>query len=224
MIFAWDFTDNFLRPLSRMGGFFLLILGIMWIIYALYETKRRGSFKKRKVEDWDFDVTKFLKGLTYIGFIVGIFSILSGVGELILNEYPSMAYNALNPGAGRSTFTAIFLIIFGILTFFKPINDLPIASIIGVMAATALVVIIALIIPNGVVEFIAGFIDPKIVLIILFIIIFAIVALIVKFYIGVLIAISKLISWPPLAFIFAVFCLIQGFLLLVIGVSITGYI
>ncbi|KKL85296.1 hypothetical protein LCGC14_1956130, partial [marine sediment metagenome] len=193
---------------------------VMWIIYALYETMRRGSFKKRKVEDWDFDITKFLKGLTYIGFIVGIFSILSGVGELILDEYPSMAYDKT---AGRSLFTAIFLIFFGILTFFKPINDLPIASIIGLMVASALVVIIALIIPQGVVEFIAGFIDPKIVLIVFFIIIFTIIALTVKFYMGGLMAISKLISWPPLALIVAVFCLIQGFLLLVIGVSITGY-
>jgi len=54
-------------------------------------------------------------------------------------------------------------------------------------------------------------------------VVFAIVALTVKFYIGSLMAISKAISWPPLAFIIAVFCLLQGFLLLVIGVSITGF-
>jgi hydrogenase/urease accessory protein HupE len=54
-------------------------------------------------------------------------------------------------------------------------------------------------------------------------VVFAIVALTVKFYIGVLMAISKAISWPVLAFIVAAFCLLQGFLLLVVGVSITGY-
>ena len=102
MIFAWDFTENFIRPLSKWGGFFFLILGIMWIIYALYETKRRGSFKKRKVQEWDFDVTKFLKGLTYIGFLVGIFSMMSGIGRLILDEPPSVAYATANPGAGSA--------------------------------------------------------------------------------------------------------------------------
>ena len=161
MIFAWDFTENFLRPLSQWGGFFFLILGIMWIIYALYETKRRGSFKKRKVESWDFDVTKFLKGLTYFGFIVGIFSILSGAGELILNEPPSTAYAALNPTAGKSIFTAIILIVFGIFTFLKPINDLPIASVIGLMVASLIVAIIALAIPQQLVEVIAVFIDQR---------------------------------------------------------------
>jgi len=220
LIFAFDFTKNILRPLSQWGGFFLLLLGIIWIIYAIYETKRRGSFKKRKVETWDFDVTKFLKILTYFGFIVGIFSILSGVGELILDEPPSKAYDLTE---GKSIFTAIILIVFGIFTFLKPINDLPIASIIGLMVASLIVAIIALAIPPKLVEVIAVFIDPKILLVIIFIIIFAIIALTAKFYMSGVMAISKALSWPPLAFIVAAFCLIQGFLLLVIGVSISGY-
>lgn len=223
MIFTFDFTKNILKPLSQWGGFFLFLLGIIWIIYALYETKRRGSFKKRKVETWDFDVTKFLKVLTYFGFIVGIFSILSGVGALILDVPPSTAYALKNPTVGRSLFTAIILIVFGIFTFLKPINDLPIASVIGLMVASLIVAIIALAIPEKFVEAIAVFIDPKILLVIIFIIIFAIIALTAKFYMSGVMAISKALSWPPLAFIVAAFCLIQGFLLLVIGVSISGY-
>jgi hypothetical protein len=223
LIFAFDFTENILRPLSQWGGFFLVLLGIIWIIYAIYETKRRGSFKKRKVETWDFDVTKFLKILTYFGFLVGIFSILSGVGELILDVPPSNLFAELNPTAGKSLFTAIILIVFGIFTFLKPINDLPIASVIGLLVASLIVAIIALAIPQQLVEVIAVFIDPKILLIIIFIIIFAIVALTAKFYMSGVMAISKALSWPPLAFIVAAFCLIQGFLLLVIGVSISGY-
>lgn len=223
MIFTFDFTKNILKPLSQWGGFFLFLLGIIWIIYALYETKRRGSFKKRKVETWDFDVTKFLKVLTYFGFIVGIFSILSGVGALILDVPPSTAYALKNPTVGRSLFTAIILIVFGIFTFLKPINDLPIASVIGLMVASLIVAIIALAIPEKFVEAIAVFIDPKILLVIIFIIIFAIIALTAKFYMSGVMAISKALSWPPLAFIVAAFCLIQGFLLLVVGVSISGY-
>ena len=223
MIFQFDFTENILRPLSQWGGFFLLLLGIIWIIYAIYETKRRGSFKKRKVETWDFDVTKFLKILTYFGFIVGIFGILSGVGQLILDVPPSTAYALLNPTAGKSLFTAIILIVFGMFTFLKPINDLPIASVIGLLLASLIVAIIAIAIPQQLVEVIAVFIDPKILLIIIFIIIFAIIALTAKFYMSGVMAISKALSWPPLAFIVAAFCLIQGFLLLVVGVSISGY-
>lgn len=220
MIFQWDFTENFLRPLSRWGGFFFLILGIMWLIYAIYETKRRGSFKKRKVESWDFDITKFLKGLTYIGFLVGIFSMLSGIGELILNEAPSVAYATAHPGAGRNYFSAILLIVFGIFTFLKPLNDLPIASIVGLIVAIAAALIVCFLIPPVLVEHIAIHFDPKWFFIILFIVILAVVAILVKFYIGGIMGISKVISWPPFAFIVAVVCLVQGILLLVLGISI----
>ena len=205
MIYQFDFTEGFMRPLAEFAGFFLLILGVMWMVYAVYETRRRGSFKERKVEDWNFKITKFLKFLTYLGIVVGIFSLISGVGGLILDQPPSVA-----------------LIIFGILTLLKPLNDLPISSVIGILLATVVVVIVALAIPDKVVEVIAVFINPKLLLVIIFIVVFAIVALTVKFYIGALMTISKAISWPPLAFIIAVFCLLQGFLILVIGVSITG--
>ena len=148
---------------------------------------------------------------------------MSGVGALILDVPPSTAYALKNPTVGRSLFTAIILIVFGIFTFLKPINDLPIASVIGLMVASLIVAIIALAIPEKFVEAIAVFIDPKILLVIIFIIIFAIIALTAKFYMSGVMAISKALSWPPLAFIVAAFCLIQGFLLLVVGVSISGY-
>ena len=94
---------------------------------------------------------------------------------------------------------------------------------IGILLASLIVVVAVSAIPDQVVELIAVFIDPKLLLLIIFIVVFAVVALTVKFYIGVLMAISKAISWPVLAFVLAAFCLLQGFLLLVVGVSITGY-
>ena len=210
-----------MRPLAEFAGFLILILGVMWLVYAFYETKRRGSFKERKVEDWNFDITKFLKVLTYLGIIVGVFSLISGIGGLILDQPPSVAY-ALNTQPSKSLFTSVFLIIVGVLTLLKPLNDLPISSVLGILLASIVVVILALAIPEEAVEVIAVFINPKLLLVIVFIVVFAIVALTVKFYIGALMAISKAISWPPLAFILGAFCLLQGFLLLVIGVSITG--
>ena len=214
-----DFTDVFLRPLAEFAGFFTLVLGVMWLVYAIYEAKRRGSVKKRKVEDWNFDVTKFLKFFTYFGIIVGTLSILSGVGGLILNQPPSVAYGS----DGASIFTSVFLIILGILTLLKPLNDLPISSVLGILLASIVVAVVFFAIPDQVYELIDVFIDPRLLFVIIFIIVFAIVALTVKFYIGVLMAISKAISWPVIAFIVAFFCLLQGFLLLVIGVSITGF-
>jgi hypothetical protein len=193
------------------------------MIYAFYEAKRRGSFKERKVEDWNFKITKFLKALTYLGFVVGVLSILCGVGGLILNQPPSVAY-AANTQNSASIFTSAFLIILGVLTFLKPINDLPIGSVLGLLLATFVVIFASLAIPDTAVQLIAVFIDPKLFMIILFIVVFAIVALTVKFYIGSLMSVSKAISWPPLAFIIAIFCLLQGFLLLVIGMSITGFL
>ena len=221
MIYQFDFTNNFLRPLAEFAGFFMLILGVIWLVYAIYEAKRRGSVKERKVEEWNFDVTKFLKFLTYFGIVIGILSILSGVGGLILNQPPSRAFAFNNPNA--SIFTSVFLIILGMLTLLKPLNDLPISSVIGILLASIVVVVVAFSIPDQVVQLIAVFIDPRLLLVIIFIIVFAIVALTVKFNIGTLMAISKAISWPVLAFIVAAFCLLQGFLLLVIGVSITGF-
>ena len=218
MIFAWDFKENLLIPLGELGGFFMLLLGFIWLLYAVHETKRRKSFKKRKVEDWDFDMTKFLKGLTYIGFIVGLLCIVSGVSGLMFKIPPSIAYGEGN----RSVFTSILLIVFGILTFVKPANDLPLASIVGMLTATLVVILIALVLPQTVVDVIAAFVNPKILLAIVFIIIFAIVALTAKFYTAGFMAVSKAISWPPLAIIVAIFCLLQGFLLVVIGVSISG--
>ena len=221
LIYQFDFTEGFLRPLAEFAGFFTLILGVMWLVYAIYETKRRGSVKKRKVEDWNFDVTKFLKIFTYLGIVVGILSLLSGVGGLILNQPPSRAFAFNNPNA--SLFASVFLIILGIFTLLKPLNDLPISSVIGILLASIVVVVAVSVIPDQLVKLIAVFIDPKLLLLIIFIIVFAFIALTVKFYIGVLMGISKAISWPVLAFIVAAFCLLQGFLLLVVGVSITGY-
>ncbi|MFX1354823.1 MAG: hypothetical protein ACFFGP_12745 [Promethearchaeota archaeon] len=222
MFFEWNFVDNFFRPLGTYAGFFLLILGIMWLIYAIYETKRRGSFEKRKVEEWEHaEASKFLKVLTYFGFVVGIFSLLCGISGLMYNAAPSQADINVT-GDHASTFTSIFLIIFGILTFLKPSSDLPIPTIIGLLAASAVIIILVSVMPQSAYQVVDVFISAKWFFIILFIVIFAVVALTTKFYIGALMKISKGVSWPPLAFIIASFCILQGFLLLVVGVSITG--
>jgi len=217
MIF--QFKEAFLIPLAEMAAFWILILGIMWLIYGIYEAKRRGSVKERKVEDWDYKLTKFLKVLTYVGMVVGVLSLLSGVSGLLYNIPPTSTF----PSGQVSIFTSILLIILGILTFLKPMNDIPVASVVGLLAGTAVVAVIIMALPGEAYLIIGLLIDPTIFFAILFIIVFAIVALTAKFYIGTLMGISKIISWPLLALIVAGFCLIQAFLLLVVGVSISGF-
>jgi len=217
MIF--QFKEGFLIPLAEIAGFFVLILGAMWLIYGVYEAKRRGSVKERKIEDWDFKITKLFKVLTYLGFVVGVLSILSGVAGLMYNVPPSLAFQSEEV----SIFTSVFLIIMGVLTFLKPMNDIPIASIVGLMAGSAVVAIIVMALPGEAYVIIGILMNPTLFFVILFIIVFAIVALTAKFYIGTLMSISKIISWPVIAFAVGGFCLVQAFLLLVVGVSITGY-
>ena len=216
MIF--QFKEGFLVPLAEMAAFWVLILGVMWIIYGIYEAKRRGSVKERKVEDWDFKLTKFLKVLTYLGMVIGVLALLSGVSGLMYNIPPTSTF----PTMQVSIFTSVLLIILGILTFLKPMNDIPIASVIGLLAGSAVVAIIVMTLPADAYTIIGIWIDPTVFFVILFIIVFAIVALTAKFYIGTLMGISKIISWPLFALIIGGFCLLQAFFLLVVGVSISG--
>ncbi|GAH32991.1 unnamed protein product, partial [marine sediment metagenome] len=138
-----------------------------------YEKKRRGSITKRKTEE-EFDTTKFLRGLSYIGLILGIFVVWSGVTSLIMDIPPSFKYRDITEN-GSNHFTSIFLIVIGITMALKPISDLPLSSILGLIAGTATAFIIALLVPDGAVKFIAGFINPKWILVIIFIIVTVII-------------------------------------------------
>jgi hypothetical protein len=210
---------DFLKGLTEFGAAFLLLLGIIWIIYGLYEATRRKSFLKKQVEDWDFPITKFLKVLTLSGFVVGILCVIVGTGSLILNLPPSKLYG-IETANSRNLFTSVLLIILGVITFLKPINDLPIASMIGLLVSTLACILIAWAIPDSAVRAIEGYINPKIVLIVIFLIIFAIVAITVKFWMSFWMGLSKLFSWPPLAAIIAIFCITQSTFLIVVGRSI----
>ncbi|MFX1590610.1 MAG: hypothetical protein ACFFC1_20950 [Promethearchaeota archaeon] len=215
----WDVIGGFFNWVAESAAIMMVLSGAMAITWLGYERKRRGSFTKRKAAEEKFDVTKFLRGLSYIGLILGIFVIWSGVMSLILDIPPSFKYRDITANEANH-FTCIFLIVVGIVMFFKPISDLPLSSILGLIVAAVITFIIAIIVPDGVVQWIAGFINPKWLLVIIFIIIAVVVALTAKFYIGTLQKISKFLSWPPIAFIIMIFCLVQGFALWIFGVSI----
>jgi hypothetical protein len=147
-------------------------------------------------------------------------NIWAGTTGLIQNIPPSFRYRDLTANEADH-FTCIFLIVVGIAMLFKPVKDLPLASILGLLAGTATAIVLALLIPDEVVEWIgANLINPKLLLIIIFIIVAVLVAITAKFYLGILQAISKFLCYPPVAFIIMVFSFVQGILLWGFGTSI----
>jgi len=216
----WPYVEAFLTWVSQSAGIFVLISGVIALTWLGFERKRRGSFFKRKSDSEKSSVVSILLRLiSYSGVIVGILDIWAGAMGLILDIPPSFKYGAITPHADH--FTCIFLIVVGIAMFFKPVNDLPLSSILGLIAASATVFILALLIPDSAVQWIAvNLINPKLLLIIIFITITAIVAIIAKFFLGVPQAISKFLSWPPIAFVIMVFGFVQGILLWGFGISI----
>ena len=218
----WPYVEGFLNWVSESAGIFVLLSGIVAMSWFGFELVRRGSFFKRKSEKTSA-LSKLLKIvlriISYSGVVVGILDIWAGSMGLILDIPPSFAYRDLTANHADH-FTCIFLIVVGIAMFFKPINDLPLASIIGLLAGTAAAAVLAALIPPGWEVIIAEWINPKLLLIIVLIVVAAIVALTAKFYIGVLQAISKFLSWPPIALVIGLFGLVQGILLWGFGISI----
>jgi len=222
MLLQTDIFLGFLDWVAQSAGVMVFISAFIALTWLGFERKRRGSFTRRKAseegEDKKFDISRFLKILSYFGIVVGILDIWAGTMGLILDIPPSFRYaDITDPGADH--FTSIFLIVIGIAMLFKPVNDMPLASIIGILAGSAAAVALVIFIPDTAVVWISDWINPKLGLIIVFILVTAIVALTAKFYIGILQKISKFLSWPPVAFLVMIFCLVQGILLL-LGMSI----
>ena len=216
----WTYLQNFFDWVGQSAGVMVFISGFIALCSLLYEGKRRGSFTRRKLEEGKtFGVTKFLKVFSFLGCAVGLLDVWAGAWGLIRNVPPSFRYEEV-VGYEANHFTCIFLIVIGIAMFFKPINDLPLSSILGLLAGTASTFILASLIPEGAEELIGEWINPKLLLIIVFVIVTAIVALTAKFYIGVLQWVSKILSWPPIAFFIMIFCFAQGIALWGFGVSI----
>ena len=223
MLLQTEIFLAFLDWVAQSAGVMVFISGFIALTWLGYERKRRGSFTRRKASEEEkvkkFDISRFLRVLSYLGIAVGILDIWAGSMGLILDIPPSFRYAAITEN-GADHFTSIFLIVIGIAMLFKPINDLPLASIISLLAGSAAAFLLAIFIPESAVEKIAVWINPKLALIIIFIVVTALVAVTAKFYIKVLQAISKFLSWPPIAFIIMIFCFVQGILLWGFGTSI----
>lgn len=215
--------EGFFSWVAQSAGVMVFISAFIALTWLGFERKRRGSFTRRKAseggEDKKFNLSRFLKVLSYFGIVVGILDVWAGAMGLILDIPPSFQYAIITEN-GADHFTCIFLIVIGIAMLFKPVNDMPLASIIGILAGTAAAGALVIFVPDSAVIWISDWINPKLGLAIVFIIVTAIVALTAKFYIGILQKISKFLSWPPIAFLIMVFCFAQGILLWGFGMSI----
>ena len=215
----WTYIQAFFDLVAQSAGVMVIISGVIALTWLGYEGKRRGSFLKRKPEEGEVKsdfLPKFLKFLSYFGLIVGILDIWAGSIGLIRDIPPSLRYT----GSGADHFTCIFLIVIGVAMIFKPVNDWPLGALIGGIAGAATVIALIFLVPDSAVTIIAEWINPKLGLAIAFIVVAAVVAVTAKFYVGVLQAISKFLSWPPIAFLIMIFCFVQGILLWGFGTSI----
>ena len=99
MLLQTDIFLAFLDWVAQSAGVMVFISAFIALTWLGYERKRRGSFTRKKSseegEDKKFDLSRFLKILSYLGIIVGILDIWAGTMGLILDIPPSFRYAAI---------------------------------------------------------------------------------------------------------------------------------
>jgi len=216
------FLDAFVNLFADSGAIMLVICGLMALLWFFYEGVRRG-WVKPKGEEFERDrVSRTLKVIIGLGIILGVITLLTGIVTMVMDIPPSFAYRD-NPIENANDhfdwLTSIALIVMGIAMFLKPLEDLPLAALIGLAAGAAAALLVALILPADFIEAANGYVNMKWILFGLFALVATIVGVAIKFWLSSIEAISKFISWPPMALITAAFCLVQGFMVWIGGRS-----
>lgn len=215
----WNGIVAFFGWVSESSAIMLLLSGFIVLTWLGYERKRRGSFLKREVDTTKFNITKFLRALSYLGLILAVFAIWAGVTSLITNTPPSFKYRDIT-GDHVDHFTSALLIALGIAMFLKPINEFPITSIIAFVVAGLVTAFVAFNIDPNLANAIDGWIDTRILFIVMFIVIAGVIGFFGKFFIKPLQWFSNFLSWPLIAFILAIVCFVQSIALWGFGISI----
>ncbi|MCF2138641.1 MAG: hypothetical protein K9W44_01135 [Candidatus Lokiarchaeota archaeon] len=204
--------DLWVKVFGDSGAWMLIFCGLMALVWFFYEGMRRGWIRRKK-EDWEMDsVSRFLKFLIFLGIILGLINVITAVITISLDIPPSYAYRD-NIGNHYDLLTSISLLVMGLAMFIKPLQDVPIATIVGLIAGAAVALLLAMVIPSGFVS------DStlKWILVIVFVAITSIVGALLKVWVDGIEAIAKLLSWPPVALILAAYCIVQGIFVLVGG-------
>jgi len=141
------FLTAFVKIFADSGAIMLVICGLMALVWFFYEGVRRG-WVKPKGEEWERDkVSRTLKVIIGLGIILGIITVLTGIVTMVLNIRPSIAY-ANRYGEQFDWLTSISLLVMGVAMFLKPLEDLPLAALIGLAAGAAAALLVALILPQ----------------------------------------------------------------------------
>ena len=101
--------------------------------------RRAQGFIKPKNEAWERDkVSQFLKTIVVLGIVLGIIMVATSILTMVKDIPPSFQYRD-HPG-DRSLgnhfdwLTSISLLVLGLAMFIKPLEDVPLATIIGLVA------------------------------------------------------------------------------------------
>ncbi|MHA1648048.1 MAG: hypothetical protein ACTSVU_08190 [Promethearchaeota archaeon] len=189
----------------------------MALVWFFYEGIRRG-WVKPKNESWERDtVSKLLKVIIILGVVLGVVLIITAVMTMIMDIPPSYSYRdqpgALSRGPHFDYLVSISLLVMGLAMFIKPLEDVPLATIIGLACGAGAAFLLAMLIPKDIVS------DQtlKWVLIIVFIVITSLIGAMIRVWIAGIEGVAKFISWPPIALVAAAFCLVEGFSVLLAG-------
>ncbi len=217
MILITGLYEKFVELFVDSAAIMLVICGLMALVWFGYEGVRRG-FIKPKNESWERDtVSRVLKGIILLGLVLGVVVLTTGIMTMVLNMPPSYAYRDFGDvPLSQNHFdwlTSIALLVMGIAMFLKPLEDVPLASLIGMIAGAGVSFLLAMTIPQSLVETLSPYVNMKWVLFGIFAVVATIVGVALKFWVGSLETIAKVISWPPIALIAAAFCLTQGFMI-----------
>ena len=212
MILQAGLYEKFVEIFVDSAAIMLVICGLMALMWFGYEGVRRG-FIKPKNESWERDtVSRVLKGIILLGLILGIVVLTTGILTMVLNMPPSFKYRDLH-GNNFDWLTSIALLVMGVAMFLKPLEDVPLASLIGMVAGAGVSFLLAMTIPQTLVDNLSPYVNMKWVLFGIFVVVATIVGIALKYWVGALETIAKVISWPPFALIAAAFCLTQGFMI-----------
>ena len=217
MILQAGLYEKFVELFVDSGAIMLVICGLMALVWFGYEGVRRG-FIKSKNESWERDtVSRVLKIIILFGLVLGVVVLTTGIMTMVLNMPPSFKYRDFGGVAlSQNHFdwlTSIALLVMGVAMFLKPLEDVPLASLIGIVAGAGVSFILALTIPQSLVTTLSPYVNMKWVLFGIFVVVATIVGVALKFWVGALETISKVISWPPFALLAAAFCLTQGIMI-----------
>ena len=196
---VWDFIGAITTNIG--AGILLLVCAAVWILDTIYENSRREGFFK-KDDNWDFDMTTLLKILSIIACSSGLIFLLVGVMGFFNHNI-------------TKTLTCTSLVVMGLLTLLKPVNDLPIASIVGFLSSSLVAIIIAAILYFSPLEATSISWQLGIIILIILVIIFIASALIAKFWLTGPKFISKIVSYPFVSIVGVIYCFILGILVLI---------